>query len=110
MYRSITLISFVTLTSGSLYQGDPAIIDKILDEGKNRNQVMSHLRYLTGNIGHRLTGSNSLQAACDWTVSKFRGYGLDAKLEQWGEIPVGFQREQDRKSTRLNSSHLVISY
>lgn len=103
MYRSLTFFGFAALASGALSQGDPAIIDKILDEGKNRNQVMSHLRYLTQNIGHRLTGSNSHQAACDWTMAKFKEYGLTARLEQWGEIPVGFQREQSGHVGRMVS-------
>src|SRR5687767_5542126 len=103
MYRSFILLGVTTLASGAFAQGDPAVIAKILDEGKNRNQVMSHLRHLTRNIGHRLTGSNSLQAACEWTRDEFRKYGLTASLEQWGEIPVGFQREQSGHVGRMVS-------
>src|SRR5688500_20094068 len=44
-------------------------------------------------------------------VGEDRGVG---RLEPEGHIqpggPAGFQRRTDRKSTRLNSSHLVISY
>jgi hypothetical protein len=103
MYRSITILSLATVSVCAFAQGDPAVIDRILDEGKNRNQVMSHLRHLTHNIGHRLTGSNSLQAACEWTRDEFRKYGLTASLEQWGEIPVGFQREQGGHVGRMVS-------
>jgi hypothetical protein len=103
MYRSITLFIAGALCTGALAQGDPDVITKILDEGKNRNQVMSHLRYLTQNIGHRLTGSHSHQAACDWTMAKFKEYGLDARQEQWGEIPVGFQRQQSGHVGRMVS-------
>lgn len=74
-------------------QHDEGIVAKIVDEGKNRNQVMAHLKHLTKNIGPRLTGSPQLQKACEWTASKFREYGLqNVKLEQWGEVPVGFER------------------
>lgn len=74
-------------------QSDDPIVAKIVDEGKNRNQVMAHLKYLTKTIGPRLTGSPQLQRACDWTAGQFRKYGLqNVHLEQWGEVPVGFER------------------
>jgi carboxypeptidase Q len=74
-------------------QADPAIVAKIVDEGKNRNQVMDHLKYLTKNIGPRLTTSPQLEKACQWTMKKFREYGLqNVHLEQWGEWEVGFER------------------
>jgi carboxypeptidase Q len=74
-------------------QADPAMVAKIIDEGKNRNQVMKHLTHLTQNIGPRLTSSTNLQKACDWTMQKFKEYGLqNVHFEQWGEWPVGFDR------------------
>lgn len=74
-------------------QGDPNTLQRIIDEAKNRNQVMDHLTYLTQQIGHRLTGSPNLQRACEWTVKKFKEYGLtNVHMERWGEIPVGFHR------------------
>lgn len=74
-------------------QADPGIVARIVDEGKNRNQVMNHLKYLTKNIGPRLTSSPQLQRACEWTAAKFRSFGLqNVHLEQWGEVPVGFER------------------
>ena len=102
MFRSYLFLGAMALTAGAYAQGDPAIINKILDEGKNRNQVMTHLRYLTGQIGHRLTGSNSLQRACEWTRDEFKRFGLvNTNLEQWGEVPVGFQREKSGHVGRM---------
>src|SRR5690606_35129717 len=60
-------------------------------------------KYLTGQIGHRLTGSESLQRACEWTRDESRKYGLKAEVEQWGEIALGFQREQDGHVRRMVS-------
>lgn len=95
MIRSFSFLCAAALGAGAYAQGDPGVISRILDEGKNRNQVMTHLRYLTTQIGHRLTGSDSLQRACEWTRDEFKRFGLvNTNLEQWGEIPVGFQREQ----------------
>jgi hypothetical protein len=104
MIRSISFLCAAALGAGAYAQGDPAIISKILDEGKNRNQVMTHLRHLTTQIGHRLTGSDSLQKACEWTRDEFKRFGLvNSNLEQWGEIPVGFQREQSGHVGRMVS-------
>jgi hypothetical protein len=104
MIRSISFLCAAALGAGAYAQGDPAIISKILDEGKNRNQVMTHLRHLTTQIGHRLTGSDSLQKACEWTRDEFKRFGLvNTNLEQWGEIPVGFQREQSGHVGRMVS-------
>ncbi|HVL38319.1 MAG TPA: hypothetical protein VM328_02905 [Fimbriimonadaceae bacterium] len=73
-------------------ESEQDVVDRIIDEGKNRNQVMTHLTYLTKRIGARLTGSPQLQRACEWTVSKFKEYGLqNVHLEQWGTVPVGFE-------------------
>lgn len=74
-------------------QADPATIARIVDQGKNHNQVMNHLRYLTKKIGPRLTTSENLDKAYEWTQKKFREFGCkNVHLEQWGEWPVGFQR------------------
>lgn len=73
-------------------QGDPEIIAKVIENGKARNQVMRLLEHICIQIGPRLTGSSNLQKACEWTRDMFASYGLNARLEQWGEIPVGFER------------------
>lgn len=66
---------------------------KIIDEGKNRNQTMVHLRHLCEEIGPRLTGSTRLDQACHWAADQFRSFGLqNISLKQWGEIPVRFDR------------------
>ena len=91
--RSYAALLAALIASASFAQGDPEVHRKVIDEGKNRNQVMKHLTHLTKKIGPRLTGSPGLQKACDWTMAKFREYGLkNVHLEQWGEVPVGFER------------------
>ncbi len=72
--------------------GDSATIARILDEGKHRNQVMNHLRYLTREIGPRLTGSSNAEKANNWTLDQFRSFGLDAHLFQWGTANTRFDR------------------
>jgi carboxypeptidase Q len=74
-------------------QADPQTIERILDEGKNRNQVMRFIRHLAVDIGPRLTGSPGLVRAEQYAMAEFRRMGVDdVRLEQWGEVPVGFAR------------------
>jgi hypothetical protein len=95
MKRYTFLLAMAALAAPVLVQSqaDDSTVAKIVDEGKNHNQVMNHLKHLTKKIGPRLTGSPELQKACDWTASMFKKFGCqNVHLEQWGEIPVGFER------------------
>jgi hypothetical protein len=76
-----------------LAQAPAAVVQKIVDEGRNKSQVMAHLDHLTNTIGPRLTGSERLTKACEWARDQFTSYGLkNVRLEQWGTAEVGFDR------------------
>jgi hypothetical protein len=49
----------------------------------HHSEVMSNLAYLTDMIGPRLTGSEAVRQANEWTLARFRDYGLAAHLEPW---------------------------
>jgi len=98
--RPWSLLTILALGAVSQAQGDPRVNAKIVDLGKNHNQVMKTLTSLTS-IGPRLTTSPNLDRAAAWCMSEFRRYGLtNVHLEEWGEWPVGFQRG-DRQSARM---------
>ena len=89
--------------SAALGQADPQIVQRIVDEGKNRNRVMEHMTYITKKIGPRLTSSTNLDKAYAWTMRKFKDYGCkNVHLERWGEYPVGFDRGK-RQAARMVS-------
>lgn len=67
-------------------------IEEIVKIGREDSQVMDHLDQICNRIGPRLTSSEGLQVACEWAVEEFQAMGLDARLEEWGEFPVGFNR------------------
>ena len=68
-------------------------IHRIIDEGRNHNKVMTHLTYLTQEIGPRLTGSTRARLANEWAAEQFRTWGLsNVEVREWGTIPVGFDR------------------
>lgn len=88
--------------------GDPRTVARVIDEGKNRSQVMAHLTWLTEN-GPRLTGSARMDAANRWAMDRFASWGLSAELHQWGTVPVRFDRGPSRarilnKSTSKNEA------
>ena len=88
---SLVLLSLAASTI-AFAQGDPATIEKIIDQGKNHSQVMKTLKGLT-NIGPRLTSSTRLDKAEQWAMKQFKSYGcVNVHLEKWGEFPVGFDR------------------
>ena len=58
--------------------------DKILAEIHDHNEIMSNLEYLSDVIGARLTGTENLKKANDWTRQKFADYGAaNPHLEPW---------------------------
>lgn len=72
-------------------EGD-ATVQAIVRLGHTDNHVMDHVRHLTEQIGPRLTGSHALMEAERWCRDQLAGWGLQARLERWGTIPVGFDR------------------
>lgn len=57
---------------------------KIMAEVHDHNEVMANLEYLSDMIGQRLTGSENLKKANDWTRQKFADYGAsNPHLEAW---------------------------
>ena len=68
-------------------------VEKIVSVGHEESLVMDHLDVLCNRIGPRLTGSDNLTNACEWVRDRFASFGIDnARLESWGEFPVGFNR------------------
>jgi len=57
---------------------------KLFVEVEKNNELMANLEYLCDMIGPRLTGSDKLRRANQWTLEKFKQYGLEnCRLESW---------------------------
>ncbi len=67
---------------------------KIADEVKAHSELVKNLEYLTTEIGARLTGSPQMNRASEWTLQRFKDYGVDAHLETT-EIPHAWTRGPD---------------
>ncbi len=57
-------------------QVDRVLVNRMMDEGFNRSEVMETAAWLTDRIGGRLTNSPQMREAERWTQQRFRDYGL----------------------------------
>jgi carboxypeptidase Q len=92
---SVALIVFVTLPAGptpSLRAQDDPVVRRIIELGTTDNQVMRWVDYATNRFGGRLTGSDAYENATEWAVWQFAQWGIEAQLDEVGELPVGFNR------------------
>lgn len=65
---------------------------KFRDEGMNRSQAMATMRYLTEEIGARLTNSPGQKRANVWTKDQLTKWGMqNAMIDPWGEFGRGWE-------------------
>lgn len=99
--KRLALVAFAVAASNAFAGSLEAEIGRIIDIGKNRSQAYSILKTMTGKFGPRLTGSPASLQASEWAVEQFKRFGCtNVHLEQWGEMPVGFQRGK-RQSAKM---------
>lgn len=99
MFRSKTIVSLFiagllspVAALGQATATATDAIEKIRDEGMNRSQAMSTIRYLTDVIGPRLTNSPGQKRANQWTKEQLEKWGLtNAKIDPWGEFGRGWE-------------------
>ncbi len=71
---------------------DLNMYQRIREEGLNHSHVMEYASALDDDIGPRLTGSQNLKHANEWTRDQFTAMGCtNAHLEDWGEFGMGWQ-------------------
>jgi hypothetical protein len=63
---------------------DDPIIKTIWNEGMEHSALYELAQTLFDSIGPRLTGAPEQQAAVDWAVATFQGWGIEARKEQYG--------------------------
>lgn len=68
------------------------VVRKAIELGQNDNKVMVWEDYLANVIGGRPVGSHNLEDAEKWVEKQFRSWGMDAIVQEVGEIGVGFSR------------------
>ncbi len=91
--KPVAIVDGKEVAVPAIAMGDPAMVAKILKEGKENNQVMQHLKHLTQDIGPRLTGSSRVETANKWCKSQYELWGLSGShIEEWGTMATRFDR------------------
>ncbi len=63
---------------------DP-IVESIVKEATENSQLEILAHELMDGIGPRLVGTPQMKKANDWAVAKYKGWGIEARNEKWGE-------------------------
>ena len=72
---------------------DLEMYGRIREEATAHSHVMEYASGLMDGIGPRLTGSENLKKANEWTKAQFAAMGCsNAHLEDWGEFGMGWKQ------------------
>ncbi|MBL0134825.1 MAG: M20/M25/M40 family metallo-hydrolase [Chitinophagaceae bacterium] len=97
MRKSLLLLVAVCFYSLAIAQNDKPDMDavsKIRTEGLSNSKVMEHAFYFTDVSGPRLNNSPGYLRAANWAKDKLKEWGLDAKLEPWGDWGKGWELQK----------------
>jgi hypothetical protein len=86
------LLSVAASPQTPAHPADDPVVQKIIELGTTDNRVMVWNDYASNRFGGRETGTNAYYDATAWAVWQFRQWGLEAELDEAGEVPVGFNR------------------
>ncbi len=86
------LVSIAASVQTSNRPAGDAVVAKIIELGTTDNRVMVWNDYASNRFGGRESGTNAYNDAAEWAVWQFRQWGLEAELDEAGEVPVGFNR------------------
>ena len=87
MKRSLKLFMILAfcLSINTYAQDTKAIVDRIVAEANDNSQLENLAYELLDKNGPRLVGTPQMNSANDWAVAKYKGWGIDARNEKWGE-------------------------
>ena len=86
----LLLSAFLSLSAGDPHSPDPS--ERVIALAREESQALDNLDHLVNQIGSRLTGSSGLEEACAWARERFASFGWKAWLQEWGTVPVRFER------------------
>jgi len=82
----IALLSLTaSVAAAQTYTTSDQTIRQIWAEGMNSSQAYKLAQILSDSIGPRLTGTPGIKRGNDWLVATYKGWGVDARNEQYGK-------------------------
>lgn len=87
MKKTIPYLFLLVLLSSSLSfaQNRNPVVENIIKEANENSQLEMLGHELLDVVGPRLVGTPQMQQAHNWAVNKYKGWGITARNEQWGE-------------------------
>ena len=82
---TVAVLSFATISQSIAQNTDSIIIQNIISEATNNSQLKPLAHELMDDIGPRLVGTPQMKQAADWAIAKYKNWGIDAKIENWGQ-------------------------
>ena len=79
------LILFYLSPLAILAQTGNPVVENIIKEANENSQLQALAHELMDVVGPRLVGTPQMKQANDWAVAKYKGWGIEARNEQWGE-------------------------
>ncbi|MBN9349959.1 MAG: M20/M25/M40 family metallo-hydrolase [Chitinophagaceae bacterium] len=90
--RRIYFLCWILILPAFLWAQDPAVLQKIRDEGLNHSQVMDIAFQLTEVSGPRLTVSPGYNRASNYSVEQMKKWGLtNVRRDVWGDFGKGWE-------------------
>lgn len=90
--RKVYVSFLLFLLPSVLWAQDPAVIQKIRQEGLQNSQVMNIAFHLTEESGPRLTASPGFNRAAQYSIEQMKKWGLtNVQLDPWGDFGKGWE-------------------
>lgn len=81
----LCIVLFLNVFPASSQKRDTSHVAAIIREATENSQLKELAHELMDQIGPRLVGTPEMQQAHDWAVARYKGWGIDARNEKWGE-------------------------
>lgn len=84
-HLAVVVLSFVFISQSVAQNSDSVVIQNIITEATTNSQLKPLAHELLDDIGPRLVGTPQMKQAADWAIAKYKNWGIDAKIENWGQ-------------------------
>jgi carboxypeptidase Q len=84
-FTKLMMASVLFAGSTAFAQTKNAVVDNIVKEETDNSQLEKLAHELFDGIGPRLVGTPGFDKAGKWALDKYKGWGITARQEKWGE-------------------------